>query len=764
MKPEPVPSIRFASLCLIAFASSLASLCAADEPAPEKGPTPAVLDATLLQIRSLVDQTYVDQTTTGFSDWTLRYAGKLDNSGNLRVAVDAMLASNDDARLRLLDDKQAKAYKCRLQSSIVGIGAVFNIKVTVVEGFKVSSVRDNSPAQRANLPSGTTIVAIDGTRLAGSDLVDSLALLLSDKPEIVLTVLGSDDKEAAYKIIRKQSGERLGIGFNQGKTTMKVTVEEVLSGSPAERAGLKAGDEVTQVYSNTVSNGDSDWFINGQVAGEIGEALPLKVQRGDAQLDFSVTREFVEREELACSLTMEGQPRTTQMRLSNLDWVKIPEIVGRHVKTINLLKECTVDLRGASGDNPELAARVAARLIYRLPGEILCFNETRLGKTQTTSYNIDERDGKRVLVCSAGSLKTVVEEIEDVVSGKIIVLVDSQTSGTAEALALALQRGGATISGTETANRSVLVSTETFKVGDTELLVQVPTKRLVPGRNYKSLVIAPDNFTGTKNGRGWSRAALLSGVVALLFAALAASRFLRKKMSLASQKLEHEAAVPAKLQRVGPALIVLSLGLVGSLLIYSGCTGLFVAAKTDSQKASAHVANILRTDEEARINRLRFANVPRGKLDVEAKFEEGEPKVTDGEIASACQIVEAIAEGDIAAVRRIVASYVHKPYARAQIASALNYSFYKAGVPLRVEFYGGSLVIEREGLADGQAAVSFSSLNDEPTVRVMVRNPKYPRQFNSTENSSMFNASEVFATFKGPLIRSVLEQSSTKKD
>jgi C-terminal processing protease CtpA/Prc len=761
---KPVPSIRFASLCMIAFASSVASLCAADEPAPQKGPPPAVLDATLLQIRSQVDQSYVDPTRIGFSNWTLRYAGKLDNSGNLRVAVDAMLASNDDSRLRLLDDKQAKAYKCRLQSAIVGIGAVFNIKVTLLKGFEVSTVLDNSPAQRANLPSGTTIVAIDGTRLAGTDLVDSLSLLLTDKPEIVLTVLGSDDKETAYKITRKDSGERFGIGFNTGKTTMKVTVEEVLSGAPAERAGLKAGDEVTHVYSNTVSNGDSDWFVNNQVAGELGEAVSLKVRRGDAQLDFSVTREFVEREELAYSLTMEGQPRTTQMRVSNLDWVKIPELVGRHVKTINLLKECTVDLRGASGDNPELAARVAARLIYRLPGEILCFSETRFGKTQTTSYNIDERDGKRVLVCSAGSLKTVVEEIEDVVSCKVTVLVDSQTSGTAEALALALQRGGATITGTETANRSVLVSTETFKVGDTELLVQVPTKRLVPGQNYKSLVIAPDNFTGSKNGRGWSWAALIGGVVALLFAALAASRSSRKKMSLAAQNLEQGAAFRTKLQRVGPPLMVASLGLVGSLLIYTGCTGSFVSAKTDSQKASAHVANILRTDEEARLNRLKSANVPRGKLDVEPKFADGEPKVTDGEIASACQIVEAIAEGDIEAVRRIVASYAHKPYARAQIASALNHSFYKAGVPLRVEFYGGSFVIEREGLADGQAAVSFSPINEEPTVRVMVRNPKYPRQFTSTENSEMFNAREVFATFKGPLIRSVLEQSLTKKD
>jgi hypothetical protein len=144
------------------------------------------------------------------------------------------------------------------------------------------------------------------------------------------------------------------------------------------------------------------------------------------------------------------------------------------------------------------------------------------------------------------------------------------------------------------------------------------------------------------------------------------------------------------------------------------------------------------------------------------KWNEKQGPLADAEVEAACRVVTFISEGDVDAMRALVASYAYKPYARAQIATSLNYTFYLAGVEYRMEWYGSSIGIEHSGLRDGQFGVSFTPLNDEPAVTLMTVDPKYPQQF-ATGPSSLVTAKEALAALKLEFVRDVLEKQAEKK-
>lgn len=730
-----MPNLRlvFAMLCVL---SSTLSVYADDEPAPKPGTSPAVLEATYREVNQHVVDTYVGTLPSNWNTWPQRYNGKLDVTGNLRVAVDVMLSSAVDSRLRILNSKNLEAYKCRMESGYVGIGVLFHFDVKLQKGFDIQEVMNSSPAKNAGLRASATIVAIDGVRLQGADLIDSLKLLLSDKTEVRLTVLeGEDEREVTVK---RNPGEKLGITYGTGKTTMTVTVEKVFAGSPAEKAGLRVGDVVTKTYNFPMAETDPDYFVS-RTNGRLGEDLDLTVLRAKEEFDLKLTRGIVFNEELALGYS------DNALRLTNLDWTKLPEAVDKYVDRLNAQPECVIDLRGASGENPELAARLAARFIQNADGDLICYRQKQSGQETTTRLFITLKDGKATLVSQNGTGEKVIEQPAGSVTCKLSVLVDEQTSGTAEALALALQRSGrATITGARTAGRTDLVTAKTFTFDDRELLVEVPTKRLVPGTGYATLTLTPDLKTGP-NGDG---GLLLMGLGLILWVVSVFAG-----MRLVKNRSEHSGARFA----VRGALLVVLL-VAGGFAFVHGFKNVHqvVVPKSEAQLAADYVNNILRTDEEARIDRDRFGNQERGKLDAKPNWGAEKPPIADPEIEAACRIVTAMANNDFESVKALIESYAHKPYARAQIGMALNHALLKAGVEGYVLCHNGMFILERGHSDDGQCMLILSPV-EQPRVTVMVVDPKFPRQFSSTDNSDMFDAAEVFATYRTPLLRGVQE-------
>lgn len=85
------------------------------------------------------------------------------------------------------------------------------------------------------------------------------------------------------------TGEYGGIGAMIGNLNNKVIVTMPNEGFPAEKAGIKIGDEIVQINeTNTVGKNTAE--ISALLKGNAGTNLTVKVKRGDENLSFELTR------------------------------------------------------------------------------------------------------------------------------------------------------------------------------------------------------------------------------------------------------------------------------------------------------------------------------------------------------------------------------------------------------------------------------------------------------------------------------------------
>jgi len=106
-----------------------------------------------------------------------------------------------------------------------------------------------------------------------------------------------DKDSPAWSWVTRTSRGRLGITYDEigdqlvryfkGTGDSAVLVESVVEGSPAEKAGLKAGDLVTKVGGTTIRNGaDLMKAVRGL---EGGKPAPVSVWRDGRNVDLTVT-------------------------------------------------------------------------------------------------------------------------------------------------------------------------------------------------------------------------------------------------------------------------------------------------------------------------------------------------------------------------------------------------------------------------------------------------------------------------------------------
>ena len=88
---------------------------------------------------------------------------------------------------------------------------------------------------------------------------------------------------------------QIGVGVDPNPATVKVgnatlqaaKIVKVNSGSPADKAGLKAGDDVIKFNGRQVSS--SDALIGYVRAHNVGDKVTLTIVRGGKQQDVTVT-------------------------------------------------------------------------------------------------------------------------------------------------------------------------------------------------------------------------------------------------------------------------------------------------------------------------------------------------------------------------------------------------------------------------------------------------------------------------------------------
>jgi len=183
--------------------------------------------------------------------------------------------------------------------------------------------------------------------------------------------------------------------------------------------------------------------------------------------------------------------------------------------------------------------------------------------------------------------------------------------------------------------------------------------------------------------------------------------------------------------------------------------------RTDEERALARIVHVLRTDKDARQDTLGGMHVQRGPNDAKidwAKKDEENNRVQDAEIDAACELAAALIQGDLKKVRAIITSYRGKPYARAQMTSALNHALYKCGSEFDLMPLNQWVRIDHNDLVDGQFSLSVSAAEEEEVMpQFMLRDPEHPRQF-ATDQTKIASPEEVLRQLSHDFVNGLLSK------
>jgi len=166
------------------------------------------------------------------------------------------------------------------------------------EGFGVVIVEviEGAPAERAGLRAGDIVVGFEDRPVTETRLLQRLIAAAPAERETRLTVLGAEGRRrVAVKLgvmPRAIVGERIAaeLGFVvrevEGPAAAPPSIAVVVRGSPAEKAGLEAGDVILQVNEQAV--------VSREAAREaLADAVPerplrLTVRRGQSHLSVTL--------------------------------------------------------------------------------------------------------------------------------------------------------------------------------------------------------------------------------------------------------------------------------------------------------------------------------------------------------------------------------------------------------------------------------------------------------------------------------------------
>ena len=198
-------------------------------------------------------------------------------------------------------------------------------------------------------------------------------------------VSGLEDPYSVYyteeefnALMEESSGNYCGIGAMVQKNveTGLVSVVKVFKNSPAEEAGLKAGDVLYKVGDMEITGLDLDTLVKTYIRGEEGTTVDLTVLRGDEhdKVELHITRRAIEAETVEykmlennigyISVSEFDQPTYTQFKTA------IDELQNDGMKGL------VIDLR----DNPGgLLDTVVDMLDYMLPDGLLVYTADKNG-------------------------------------------------------------------------------------------------------------------------------------------------------------------------------------------------------------------------------------------------------------------------------------------------------------------------------------------------------------------------------------------------
>lgn len=255
-----------------------------------------------------------------------------------------------------------------------------------------------------------------------------------------------------------------GVGAQLGIRDERVTLVRILANTPAERAGLMAGDQVVAINDESTEGFTVEQAV-GKIRGEVGTTIKLRIQHDGVENDVTITRESITAPSVETEIK-EGVGVIMVSRFDNNTAALVRQAAER-MKGEGV-KGFVLDLRGNPGGYLSVARDMAAVWLPKGSTVVL------------------EKEGNRTVSTEKTRHDPVLEGVST------IVLVDGSSASASEIVAGALQdHGVATVVGETTFGKGSVQRLVPL-AGGTMLKVTVSRWYTPKDRNITKEGIAPD--------------------------------------------------------------------------------------------------------------------------------------------------------------------------------------------------------------------------------------------------------------------------------
>lgn len=272
--------------------------------------------------------------------------------------------------------------------------------------------------------------------------------------------------DAFAQFIRRTRGDDFaGVGIVIEERAGQVVITDVLEGSPASEAGLRAGDAIVAV-DGVATAGQTLEQVSQMIRGAENTPVVLTIRRAGqgAQLTFSITRRRIQQRVV-----------TTRMLPSGVGYLRLTQFTQPSADLVaaglrSLMQEgargIVLDIRGNPGGLLEASVNVASHFLER--GVVATLES---GRGQSTAYTVRPRDPK--------------------FTGPLVVLVDRGSASASEVVAGALQDNGIKLVGTRTYGKATVQAVYRFRDGS-GLRVTISHYLTPSGRDIEGQGLMPD--------------------------------------------------------------------------------------------------------------------------------------------------------------------------------------------------------------------------------------------------------------------------------
>lgn len=157
-----------------------------------------------------------------------------------------------------------------------------------ITNTKIEGISQDSPAMKAGLRSGDTVLSVNGKEISTWVEIDEVVIKSPLKEIFFKVKRGESVIDLAVTpveaIVQDKNGNKNTIG-DIGISRLSTRLEGIVKDSPAMKAGLKEGDIVLSVNSEAVG----DWAEMAKlISGSPDTEITLNIKRGDAVIDVKV--------------------------------------------------------------------------------------------------------------------------------------------------------------------------------------------------------------------------------------------------------------------------------------------------------------------------------------------------------------------------------------------------------------------------------------------------------------------------------------------